>query len=96
MLRLYRTSDSPLADEVEGALQRMSLAREVIRVRSEADMPKGSALSESDLPALFDSGEVVTGEEALREHIAHLRDFVAGWRRFQSDTCELDAGGNVC
>jgi hypothetical protein len=47
-------------------------------------------------PALRDDGEVITGEAALREHLAELRDRMNDWDRFQYDACYIEDDGTVC
>jgi hypothetical protein len=51
------------------------------------------------VPALLvlrDEGEIVTGEQALRDHLNALRDLLADWDRFQSDACYVEEDGSIC
>ncbi len=92
MITLYRRPDSARADEVQKALDEMVIAYETESLEDEAarpeDVPK--------LPALRDDGEVVTGEEALDEHLDTLRELMNDWDRFQSDACYIEEDGTVC
>jgi hypothetical protein len=94
MIKLYRTPDSSLADEVEAALQDMVIAHEVVAVGgAAADAVPAEATA---LPALVDDGEVVTGEAALRRRLESLRSLMNDWDRFQSDACYIEDDGTVC
>lgn len=91
MVTLYRRPIDPWADEIEEALDTMVIAHEVEHVEETA-LP-GTI---SELPALHDDDEVVTGESALRSHLQNLRDLMADWNRFQSDACYVEDDGSTC
>lgn len=94
LVTFYRRLTSILADELEEVLTEMVIAHEVVTIDNEGG---DSALEDvPDLPALRDSGEVVTGEEALHERIDMLRDVMAKWDRFQSDACYIEDDGTIC
>jgi hypothetical protein len=92
MLTLYRPPDDSWADDIEAALDEMVIAYETTVISGEANRPDDV----SDLPALRDDGEVITGKENLREHLGHLRALMADWDRFQSDACYVDDDGEIC
>lgn len=92
MITLYRRSDSPRADEVQQALDEMVIAYETESLEDEAARPEDVP----ELPALRDDGEVVTGEEAIDEHLDALRELMNDWDRFQSDACYIEDDGTVC
>ena len=93
MIELYRRSVSPLADEIEEDLRDMVAAYRTIVVEGRAG---SSPVAEAELPALRDGADVVTGEDALRRHLASLRRLLEDWGRFQSDACHTDRDGRVC
>lgn len=92
MITLYRRPDDAWADEIQEALDDMVIAYETEPVA------EGSAPPDDipDLPALRDEGEIVTGEDALRDHLDHLRTLMADWDRFQSDACYVEDDGSIC
>jgi len=92
MITLYRYPDDAWADDVQTALDEMVIAYQTTVVRSEAERPDDIPR----LPALRDDGDVITGEDALRDHLDHLRNLMAEWDRFQSDACYLEDDGSVC
>ncbi|WP_251939234.1 hypothetical protein [Salinibacter ruber] len=92
MVTLYRQSGDPGADEIEEALREMVIAHEVEHVE-DADALPGII---SELSALHDDGEVVTGASALRSHFQTLRALMADWNRFQSDACYVEDDGSIC
>jgi len=92
MTTLYRSPNDSWADEIEEALDEMVIAHETETIDNGRSLPDDIPA----LPALRDEGEVVTGEAALRDHLAHLRDLMADWNRFQSDACFVDDDGTVC
>lgn len=96
MIRLYRNPDSAEADAIEERLANMCLARDVITVQSEADLPNTLDVDADHLPALVDGDTVATGPEAIDAQLDVLQRALDDWYRFQSDTCELSADGKVC
>ena len=92
MVTLYRQPCDPWADEIEEALGEMVIAHEVEHAEEAAVLPEAI----SELPALHDDGEVVTGASALRSHLQQLRDLMADWNRFQSDACYVEDDGSIC
>lgn len=92
MITLYRSPDTPWADEIEDALDEMVIAYET-EVIPEADARPDDVPT---LPALRDDGEVVTGKDALRDHLDRLRTLMADWDRFQSDACYIEDDGTIC
>jgi hypothetical protein len=92
MITLYRRPDGEEADEIQAALDEMVVAYETETIEGEAARPDDVPT----LPALRDDGDVITGAEALREHLDHLRELMAEWDRFQSDACYVDGEGTVC
>lgn len=92
MVTLYRAPDDAWADEIEEALDEMVIAYETEPLAHEASRPDDVP----ELPALRDDGEVITGADALREHLDHLRDLMADWDRFQSDACYIEDDGTIC
>ncbi|MCS4038972.1 glutathione S-transferase N-terminal domain-containing protein [Salinibacter ruber] len=92
MVTLYRQPGDPWADEIEEALREMVIAHEVEHVE-DADALPGII---SELPALHDDGEVVTGASALRSYLQTLRALMADWNRFRSDACYVEDDGSIC
>jgi hypothetical protein len=92
MITLYRATDDAWADEIQEALDEMVIAYETAAIEETAALPDDVPI----LPALRDDGEVVTGDEALRDHLDHLRDLMADWDRFQSDACYVEDDGTIC
>lgn len=96
MVELFRASNSAEADTIAETLQELSIARSITTVRSEDDLPDEASFSVEDLPVLVDDGDVITEPDAIEARLEALEALMADWHRFQSDTCELDAEGNVC
>jgi len=92
MILLYRRPEDPWADEIQDTLDDLVIAYEVESVESEASLPSDVP----ELPALRDDEAVVTGEEALRNHLDDLRALMADWDRFQSDACYVEEDGSIC
>ncbi|PSQ96233.1 MAG: hypothetical protein BRD55_07190 [Bacteroidetes bacterium SW_9_63_38] len=70
----------------------MVIAYETETVPAEAALPPDVP----GTPALRDDDEVITGEDALREHLDELRDLMNDWDRFQSDACYIEDDGTIC
>lgn len=96
MVELFRAPDSTEADAIAETLRDLSIARTITTVRSEDDLPDAASFSVDDLPVLVDDGDVLTTPDAIANRLETLEALMADWYRFQSDTCELDAEGNVC
>lgn len=94
MVTLYRTADSPFADEVEDVLQEIVIAHEVDKVASSEDVPFDA--DGQSLPILVDDDVAVSGEEPIRAHLDELRSLMADWDRFQSDSCYIEDDGSIC
>ena len=54
------------------------------------DLALMSSRSHIALPALKDNGKLIEGVEAIEIYLRELDEFVASWRRFQSDACYCD------
>jgi len=92
MITLYRRANDPWADEIQEALDEMAIAYETGTIDDSTSPP-------DDVPALSvlrDEGEIVTGEQALCDHLDALRDLLADWDRFQSDACYAEEDGSIC
>lgn len=101
MPTLYRRPPSTpvataFADAVQDALDEIVIEHEVSNVSSEADLPEGVSVSMQDLPVLVDDGTAYTDPPAIRQHLDELRQLMADWNRFQSDTCHINDDGTVC
>lgn len=94
MVELFRTPDSPLAGEVEAALQEMVIGYRVVVV--DPAHAEASPVPVDALPALRHGDDVVTGEAALRAYLASLRDLMQDWVGFGADACMTDRHGRVC
>lgn len=94
MITLYRQPVDAWADEIQEALDEMVIAYETTTVDSDSNgtLPEDV----SALPALRDDGEIITGEEAIRERLDTLEALMTDWDRFQSDACYIDEEGSVC
>ncbi|PSQ79894.1 MAG: hypothetical protein BRD41_06390 [Bacteroidetes bacterium QS_1_63_11] len=91
MITLYRRANDPWPDEIQGALDEI--------IAYETGTTDDSTSPPDDVPALLvlrDEGELVTGEQALRDHLDALRDLLADWDRFQSDACYVEENGSIC
>lgn len=96
MPTLYRRPESPLGDEVQGALEAIVIQHDVVIVDSADDLPGVGAVSMQDLPALVDDGVVYASEAGLQRHVEELRQLMGVWDRFQSDACYIDDDGQLC
>jgi hypothetical protein len=92
MVTLYRRPDDAWADDIQSALDDMVIAYETETI-DDGTVPPDDV---SQLPALRDDEEVITGREALRERLDALRSLMAEWDRFQSDACYVEDDGSVC
>ena len=94
MIKLFRTVDCSLGADFQDALQDMVIAHEVIVV--DRDQVLAVLPPETPLPALSDNGRLITGRAEIEEHLKQLEQFVADWRRFQSDACYINEDGEIC
>ncbi len=85
MIVLYRAEHSPAADRIEDRLRDL-----VVRYRVE--LTGGES---ADRPAIWDQRRI-EGEAALARYLDELEQFVAEWRKFESDACYLEDDGTVC
>lgn len=92
MITLYRSPNDAWADEIQEALDEMVIAYETKTVDAESQHPSDVP----SLPALRDDGDVIAGEQALRDHLDHLRSLMSDWDRFQSDACYVEDDGSIC
>ena len=91
MIELYRRADCPQCADIEAELKELVVAHKVIIIE-EGDMDPAlmSSRSHIALPALKDNGKLIEGVEAVKTYLQELNEFVASWRRFQSDACYCD------
>lgn len=90
MVELFRTSESPLADEIEEQLREMVAAYRTEVVESPAEVPVDR------LPAIRHGEDLVTGEEALLAYLEELRELLGEWDRFGADACYIEDDGSIC
>ena len=90
MILLYRPALSPLADELEEALQKIVIAHRVVRV------PDGESPAGVVLPAMRDGETWVTGERSLWDYVEDLARLMEDWDRYTSDSCFLERDGSIC
>jgi hypothetical protein len=94
MIELYRPVDCPSCADIEEALKEMVLAHRVITVENgnlPASLPVGTPL-----PALRDEGQIITGSQALKDHLQYLKHIAFEWRKYQSDSCYIHDDGGIC
>jgi hypothetical protein len=91
MIELYRSADCPGCADIEATLQELVVAHKVIMVE-----PGHSPSPPVELPAIQESGQWVSGPEAITIYLRELAGFVTRWRRFQSDSCYIDDDGEIC
>lgn len=85
MIEFYRPADCSDCAEIEAALEEMVIAHKTVTVESAhhaEPLPPGTPL-----PALKDSGQIITGHNAIAAHVKELQKFVKEWRKFQGDSC---------
>jgi hypothetical protein len=94
MIEFYRPVDCPACADIEAVLKELVVAHKVVVVE------EGQAAAELKpdvlLPAIKDNGQVVSGPTAIATYLRELEKFVAGWQRFQSDSCYIDDDGAPC
>jgi hypothetical protein len=92
MLRFLRTRDCRGCQAIQGTLEELSLAHEVVVVSGPTDaaMPPGNRP-----PLLVDEGRSIQGSEKIIAHLQELEGLKSQWERFQSDACYCDEQGNV-
>ncbi|MBI1881210.1 MAG: hypothetical protein HYR94_23770 [Chloroflexi bacterium] len=94
MIKLYRPVNCLDCADIEAVLQELVVAHKVIVVeagQSVDDLDVGVAL-----PAIADNGQTISGPAAISAYLKELANFVADWRRFQSDSCYLGEDGKAC
>ncbi|HEX9921027.1 MAG TPA: glutathione S-transferase N-terminal domain-containing protein [Anaerolineae bacterium] len=94
MLTFYRPLDCPTCTALEETLKELVIAHRLVVVTPERPV-EGLGVGIMP-PALQDSGQTVTGHEAIAAHLQELETFVAAWRKFEGDTCYIDDKGEVC
>ena len=94
MINLYRCAECPACSSIEAALQEMVVAYKVIVINPGQQENKLSP--DITLPAIRDNGQLIHGPMALSAYLKELEKFVAGWRRFQSDSCYINDDGEAC
>lgn len=92
MVTLYRRPENPQSDDIQNALDEMAIAYETNIVENTRALPDDVP----SLPALRDDEEVITGEDALDNHLDTLRELMQDWNRFQSDACYIEDDGTIC
>jgi hypothetical protein len=91
MIELYRKRDSPQSDDIEAKLKELVVAYKLVVIEGSDAGPALAALGEHvTLPAMKDDGKVISGLPAISAHLEKLEEFVALWRKFQSDACYCD------
>ncbi|MEM1093597.1 MAG: hypothetical protein AAGJ10_03260 [Bacteroidota bacterium] len=85
MITLYRTHPSPLADDIQAALQDLVLAHAVVADADMAALPAGTTL-----PAVRDGRYVYHTEAGLRAYLDALTTEVIQGREMQGDACFID------
>jgi glutaredoxin len=94
MIEFYRRVDCPTCADIEAVLKELVVAHKVVVVE------EGQAAAELkldvSLPAIKDNGQVISGPTAIAAYLKELEKFVAGWQRFQSDSCYIDDDGTTC
>lgn len=94
MIKFYHEEDCKNCREIEDKLKELVLAHQVIivgSVKENDNLP--DALS---LPVLADDNRLISGSEAIQEHLQKLEKFVREWRKYQSDVCYVDEDGEIC
>ncbi|MBE7549610.1 MAG: hypothetical protein HS126_00845 [Anaerolineales bacterium] len=94
MIKLYRPSDCPACTDIEATLQELVVAHQIIMI--EEDKLRNDLGQEIALPAINDNGQIISGPAAISAYLKELENFVADWRRFQSDSCYIDDNGQAC
>ena len=93
MITFYKNPACPQCEETQEALENLAIAHKVVPVPTEAgrveQMPQGKRA-----PLLVDGDEMFEGHEAINRHFDELEEFVALWRKFQTDACYCDDEGN--
>lgn len=94
MIQLYRTFESPLADDIEAGLQEIRMAHEVVVVDSQDSIPHET--SGAALPLVVDGDDVVSGKEALETYIEEQQQLMKDWYSVQSGACHVEDDGTIC
>lgn len=87
MIRLYKQTDSPEGAAVQEVLENLVVAHLVIPVEESTVEIDGR---EYDLPAIDQSGTIVSGAEAIEEYLDELEEEVTQDRQVSGDACYLD------
>ncbi len=91
MIELYREADCPFSAAIEARLEELVIAHKVITVEQHNVQSLPASVSEHlALPVLKDDEKLISGVEPIKAHLRTLEEFVALWRKFQSDACYCD------
>lgn len=74
-------ANSSEADSIRAQLDELVVAYEVV---------------EGDTALVIEDGDRRISGDAIPGYLAELRDFVALWRKFQTDACYLEDDGSIC
>ncbi|HXV44723.1 MAG TPA: glutathione S-transferase N-terminal domain-containing protein [Anaerolineae bacterium] len=94
MIEFYRPVDCPACADIETVLKELVVAHKVVVI--EEGQAAAELKPDVSLPAIKDNGQVVSGPTAIAAYLIELEKFVAGWQRFQSDSCYIDDDGATC
>lgn len=82
MIILYRTDDNPRADEIQSRLENLVAAHRI-------DSPSETELSDDELPALEEGGQLFVGDE-IEPFLLELERELGASRLVSSDACIID------
>jgi glutaredoxin len=94
MIELYRPANCSVCPDIESTLKELAVAHKIIIV--EPGQRSDTLVADTSLPAIKEGGKFISGTEAITTYLRELENFVADWRRFQSDACYMDKDGETC
>lgn len=90
MITLYRNADCSFCDEIEEAFQDIVIA---YKIGNNEELRETQL---AGLPLILENKIQVSGKRAIQDYIRELKQVMAQWQKFQSDSCYLDDDGKVC
>lgn len=89
MIELHRLENSQEGDRIQAALKELRAAHQIVVHQAAENVAV-------PLPAIKDSGEWISGEDAIAEYLEKLEELLSHWTWFAGDACYIDEDGEVC
>ncbi len=87
-MTLYLTPDCSGCSQLQDALDELAMAHDVVVVSPEEQAERLPAGTRA--PVLVDEDKVIQGAAGIFAYVDELKQLLADWLKYQSDTCYLD------